>query len=345
MAVAWLQPRGVLLLLTGTVLLAALVALADRTPWEWGDRLRWFGLLAFYGTWVVVLTLNALALTRRWWQGWPAQAVGGLAWGVAVITALGLLGVARLWLGWPIAWQQVAVTAAVALLLGMFVWLTVAAARQMQAQEEALLQARHEALLARLEPHFLFNALNTIAALLPPTPQAQPAETALEALATLLRSALAAPSHWSLGQEVEGVRAYLAIETLRFGPRLQVRWQLPQDSRWTQARVPRGVLLPLVENAVRYGMAQAGTAQVDIDLEASAETGILLRVRNDATSPEGESLQENSGRRGFGLGQATVRTLVQSAGGSMAVRRDDGGYVVTVQLPREDEDAGVGGRG
>jgi two-component system sensor histidine kinase AlgZ len=127
-------------------------------------------------------------------------------------------------------------------------------------QSEA--RARIEALQARIRPHFLFNSMNTIAALTRTDPEA--AETAIEDLSDLFRASLNGTSEQAtLGDELELAHRYLGIEKLRLGERLVVDWQLgdlPKD-----ARLPPLVLQPLLENAIYHGiepLPQGGTIQV-----------------------------------------------------------------------------------
>jgi two-component system, LytTR family, sensor histidine kinase AlgZ len=115
-------------------------------------------------------------------------------------------------------------------------------------------QARLAELQSRIRPHFLFNALNTALALVRTDPER--AEGVLEDLAQLFRVALAdAGTDVSLDEEITLAQAYLAIEQVRFGARLQVEWDI--EARAGSARVPPLVLQPLVENAVRHGVEPA----------------------------------------------------------------------------------------
>lgn len=117
--------------------------------------------------------------------------------------------------------------------------------------QQAQSQARINALQARIRPHFLFNTLNTIAALVPDRPQA--AERAIENLSDLFRGSLReADAPVTLDEELELVRKYLDIEGLRLGDRLDVAWSL---DGWPEAlRVPPFSLQLLVENAIQHGI-------------------------------------------------------------------------------------------
>ncbi|MDA7415166.1 sensor histidine kinase [Xenophilus arseniciresistens] len=125
--------------------------------------------------------------------------------------------------------------------------------------------ARLEELQQRIRPHFLFNTLNSAIALVRHEPAK--AETLLEDLSELFRSALADPDEAvTLADEIALAERYLAIEQIRFGERLRVRWSL--DPAASGARLPKLLLQPLVENAVKHGV------------EPSPEGG-RLRIRTE----------------------------------------------------------------
>lgn len=147
--------------------------------------------------------------------------------------------------------------------LWRFWWAASERERREKALERSLAQAQLTALRLQLQPHFLFNALNTAIALVRVDPAR--AEAVLEDLSELFRAALADVGEaTSLEAEVELARRYLEIEAVRFGERLQVQWFI--DERAGRAGVPPLVLQPLVENAVRHG------------IEPSPQPG-LVRVR------------------------------------------------------------------
>ncbi|HYV98292.1 MAG TPA: histidine kinase, partial [Gemmatimonadaceae bacterium] len=116
-----------------------------------------------------------------------------------------------------------------------------------------LAQARLEALEARLHPHFLFNALNTVASLIRTNPDA--AVSVVEHLGELLRVALHAEPgrEVTLADELQLTEQYAAIQRVRFSDRLSIEVHAPSDT--LAARVPQLILQPLVENAIRHGIA------------------------------------------------------------------------------------------
>lgn len=113
--------------------------------------------------------------------------------------------------------------------------------------------ARLEALQARIRPHFLFNALNTISSLIRTSPEQ--AEEAILDLSDLLRTGLGGQGRHTLAVELELVRGYLRIESLRLGRRLTVEWALDENLPGQQ-KIPALLIQPLVENAVVHGIAR-----------------------------------------------------------------------------------------
>jgi len=123
---------------------------------------------------------------------------------------------------------------------------------QWQARLAAVTRAQVEALQARIRPHFLFNSMNTVAALIRVDPTA--AERTVEDLSELFRAALGQhdTDDGTLGEELALIERYLAIEQLRLGARLHVQREL--DDLPADFPLPRLLLQPLVENAVRHGI-------------------------------------------------------------------------------------------
>lgn len=156
----------------------------------------------------------------------------------------------------------------------------------------------------QINPHFLFNTLNSIAALVYTNPRA--ADEMLGDLSELLRRSLDSMEEQEipLAQELEFVGAYLGIEQKRFGERLRVEQTVPDELM--KALVPALILQPLVENAIRHGVEPRRGPGL-IAIEAKRENNRLhLIVRDDGRGlPEPSS--DNSGRRGIGLANIQAR--------------------------------------
>jgi two-component system sensor histidine kinase AlgZ len=150
-------------------------------------------------------------------------------------------------------------------------------------------------LQSRVQPHFLFNTLNTAIALVHVDPAR--AEDVLADLADLFRAALAAPDAEStLGDEIRLARMYLAIEGMRFGRRLEVEWDV--DEVVNGARVPPLLLQPLVENAVRHGVEPN---------DAGGRVQIRARERNGRAWVQVVNTVGEPAPPGHGIGLAGAR--------------------------------------
>jgi sensor histidine kinase YesM len=199
--------------------------------------------------------------------------------------------------------------------------------------ETQLAQAQLDALRMQLHPHFLFNTLNTISVLMQEDVEA--ANRMLVRLSELLRLALrnTEAHEVSLKQELEFLRGYLEIEQTRFQDRLRVLWQVAPDT--LDAQVPNLLLQPLVENAIRHGIAPRATAATAGTIEISAERHngtIELRVRDDGA---GLSLPQERNTSGIGLAntQARLQQLYGDAHHLRLAPAEGGGLIVSVTIP------------
>lgn len=188
-----------------------------------------------------------------------------------------------------------------------------------------LAQAKLDALKSQIQPHFLFNALNSIAALVHKDPGA--ADEMIGALSEFLRCTLAGSARQEvpLLEELEFVRRYLAIELVRFGDRLRCEQDVPPET--FGALVPMLILQPLVENAVRHGLSTlSGPAQLTI--RARRERDMLRIVITDNGPGPGSETAE-------GIGLANTRARLRELHGDRArvEIRTDGGCTVELSLP------------
>jgi signal transduction histidine kinase len=169
--------------------------------------------------------------------------------------------------------------------------------RELQAREMASL-AQLQALRARINPHFLFNSLNSIAQLISTDPER--AEACVERLAEIFRYLLQSDnrSFVTLQDELDIADAYLDIERARFGDRLAVDFVVEDGA--LRGTVPTLILQPLIENAVRHGVSQkvgGGTVSIEAALDGSdlrvvvRDTGVGLREGVDAALSAGVGLR------------------------------------------------------
>jgi LytS/YehU family sensor histidine kinase len=196
---------------------------------------------------------------------------------------------------------------------------------------ETLSQAQLDALRRQIEPHFLFNTFNAIAGLVREG-RSDEAVSTIARLSEFLRRTVAdsARQEVSLREEMEFVQTYLDIARVRFGDRLQLCIEIPSDLY--PAAVPNLILQPLVENAVKHGIAQRAQGG-EIRIAASRRNGTLtLCVSNDGP---GLAAGWQTGERGIGI--TNVRTRLQALyGEAFALQmsdRDGGGVEVVVSLP------------
>ncbi|MFP5356732.1 MAG: sensor histidine kinase, partial [Gemmatimonadota bacterium] len=184
--------------------------------------------------------------------------------------------------------------------------------------EAQLSEAQVHALRMQLQPHFLFNALNAVMALIRDKANTE-AVHALSQLSDLLRGALRDPSHEvTLAQEMDFIERYLDIERLRLGDRLQVVVDVPPALG--SALVPTFVLQPLVENAIKHGVSQSrGGGAVRVSARAEGES-LVLAVANDGpavsavTTGSGVGVANTRGRLERMYGARGTLTLATGVG-------------------------------
>ena len=197
--------------------------------------------------------------------------------------------------------------------------------------EGSLAKARLQALKMQLHPHFLFNTLNGIAALTHDNPKG--ANRMLVKLSELLRMSLddEGGQEISLGSELEFIRRYLELEQIRFGDRLAISLEIAPET--LEARVPKLILQPLVENAIRYGIAPR-SAGGKIIIQADRMQDMLhLRVTDN-----GPGLSEPNGvhiRAGVGLTNTRGRlTELYGTAQQLELKKGEStGLVVEIKIP------------
>lgn len=203
------------------------------------------------------------------------------------------------------------------------------AAARLSAQ---LTHARMQALRMQLNPHFLFNALNSVAMLVRDSNRDEAVDT-LERLSDLLRYVLedSTEQEVRLKRELEFVERYLAIEAMRFRDRLRVRIDASSDT--FDALVPNLVLQPIVENAVRHGIAGRAAASA-VSVTARRDGPVLqLRVQDDGHGLHHGDVEQ--GRSGVGISN-TRRRLAELYGDDASLTLenvDPHGTIATIFLP------------
>ncbi len=198
-----------------------------------------------------------------------------------------------------------------------------------------LIQARLQALQLQLNPHFLFNTLNSIAALVNENPAT--AEKMIVALGDLLRLTLATSTdrqQVAVREELRLLDQYLLIERIRFGGRLQVEREI--DEVVLDDMVPVFILQPLVENAVKHGVEnQLGPTRIHLTAKPAGNGGFLrLEVSNDGPVSDLPLLKIKER-----IGLSNTRRRLEAMFGSRAnlelYPRSEGGFVAQIMIPRQ----------
>ena len=325
-------------------------------PFDWSRVLR--AELVYASLWIA-LTLAVIRIDRRFpldTGRWRKTLLVHLAAGVvlAVLQPLAMVGLIRL-LGWSRSsqpfWEvtQASVVAYFHVNL-TFYWGIMGVRyilsnyhkyreRELRASnlETRLAQSQLQVLKMQLQPHFLFNTLNTISVLM--ADDAEAANRTLVRLSDLLRMTLdnAGAQEVPLRQEMDFLQGYLEIERMRFHDRLTIRVDV-EPSAW-EALVPTFLLQPLVENAIRHGTSpHARKGLVEISARRDDET-LCLEVRDNGGGLA-EGAPEPSSK---GVGIATTRARLHQLYGSaqhFEIRNaPEGGARVSVVLPFRTGDA------
>ena len=268
----------------------------------------------------------------------------------AVVIALARTGV-MIVLGWYVPWVRVQRTFMLqfwgtssqnflfyALLLGiahLVLYYRRYREREQAAEQLArgLTEARLQALKMQLQPHFLFNTLNAISALIPA--EAKPARRMLARLGDLLRTTLEheETQEVTLREELAFLEPYLEIEQARLEDRLTVVMNIAPET--LDARVPHLILQPLVENAVRHGIAtRIEPGKVEISTSRAPDDRFLhLEIKDDGRGVNRD--HEVTPRRGVGLTNIRSR-LEQLYGNEHRFKLENqaaGGVLVHISLP------------
>ncbi|HEX7369018.1 MAG TPA: sensor histidine kinase [Rhodanobacteraceae bacterium] len=314
------------------VVVAELVVVIDALAPDARMQWRGFATATLFVVWLALLVSLFLCRLSPLLLKWPRALAYPLAWGGLV----GLIAVASAVVTWldhalgtgltPVSEVRFVVDNVVlAALLGAALLRYFYVLAEWRARLAAVARAQFDALQARIRPHFLYNSMNTVAALVRVDPDA--AERTVEDLSELFRAALGAGDKPStLGAEFALIDRYLAIEQLRLGERLRVERdvaQLPAD-----LEMPSLLLQPLVENAVYHGIQPRREGGVVRIIGRQIVESVEIEIANplpDVAAPA---------RSGHGL-ESVRRRIAYHFGehGGVDVRRESGEFRVIVRLP------------
>ena len=264
----------------------------------------------------VLFALSGLLARLPYWGGFAAVV------GLIVAIAAGYLSTVATFLEQPIPGLLNTLALCALLAVALLIYLRLLT----KAHSPALAEARLQALQARIRPHFLFNSLNAVLALIRKDPQR--AERSLEDLADVFRTLMSdARTFVRLADEIALLERYAAIEQLRLGERLRISWDL--DGAPADALLPPLVLQPLLENAVYHGVEPGtGTSDVLVRITKRGER-VLAQIEN----PYLEAEVKRAGNR---MALENIRERLQlffDAEARIAIKAADGRYRVELEIP------------
>lgn len=318
-------------------LLAVLVRFGLR-HFDWTD----FSLASLFTLWSALGSAALLCRARPWLQRQSLPMAATVSYGLilAVVALISVLGqwLTRGLLGGAVDWRidtvavfdNLLICAVIAGIALRYLYV----AQQLRLRQRGELAARIQALQSRIQPHFLFNSLNSIASLVATDPRT--AEGAVEDLAALFRASLQrASAETSWREERELCERYLRIEALRLGERLRVEWRaagLPDD-----ARLPLLSLQPLLENAIVHGIQELPDGGViGIDGEVGREQ-VNIAVTNPI--PADRSLREEGNRMAIDNIHHRLQAMYGEAAGLQASVDAQGRFCARLRFPLRREPA------
>lgn len=317
-----------LLILAGAVV--ALIFALSSSPGMEGFWLT-FGLSLLFVLWVVLVSAALICSLRRWLVRRGSHSVAWVVFLVIPLVTLAASLMATAYLpaspdrsgNWFVL-RNTLISFLASLALVRYLVLQDQWRRQVAAES----RARLDALQASIRPHFLFNALNTIASLVHDEPDK--AEQATLDLSDLLRTGLRSGATQSLDEELDLVRGYLRLEALRLGERLRVSWELDDDLPLVQ-QLPALLIQPLVENAIVHGIARLpGGGCLEIRGQRAARNRIRFEIVNPV--PDDSARPPESNR--MALDNIRQRlALAYEEGARLKTHREKGRFRVELILP------------
>ena len=246
----------------------------------------------------------------------------------------------RLFALWSSRWLvELAICASAPVVVGipLKIWNAIRIERRLEEQGRLLLEARLDALQRQINPHFLFNTLNSITSLIRVEPEL--AREMIGKLANILRALLKERDAFvPLSEELAFTDDYLGIEVVRFGSKLRVVKELAPET--LEAVVPSMLLQPLIENSIKHGLEpRIGGGTVTLRSRMTPEGTLLIEVEDDGVGMEPRRAAPNAGfvRQGSGVGMRNVRERMEVLYGGAAsvevVSRPGRGTRVTLRMP------------
>ncbi|HEB12072.1 MAG TPA: sensor histidine kinase [Actinobacteria bacterium] len=206
---------------------------------------------------------------------------------------------------------------------------------ELERQQAHAFRSELKALRAQINPHFLFNTLNTIAALCRTDPKN--ARRLIISFAEFFRESLERQSQFTtLDEELRYVNAYLEFEKARFGPKLRIEKRI--DKRAGKVKLPAMIVQPLVENAIKHGMSADGKLTLVLSATLDDER-LVVKVQDNGTGMlvKRTTLRSDSNNKGLGIGLTNIKerlTSLYGSAGLINIHSTSGkGTEVTLRIP------------
>lgn len=295
-------------------ILALVLALAEAQSWQHLSGIRLFQYMA-YISWVLLsfaaITDAFSGVFRRWTYSAVLVAGFTILQVVVVLTTMSLNGL--LAFGRSFSWTSlsaadwldgVVLHLSYGLLLGAFCLRYLYMQEQWLRQQQSELQARIQAMQARIHPHFLFNSLNSVVSLIAINPDK--AEAMLINLSRLFRASFQELKLVSLAEEIRLCQHYLEIEQIRLGDRLSVNWKIPEPQDLQRIQIPLLTLQPLLENSILHGVEKTiNSSNISVLIEI-----VENKVNIVVTNPY--STEKTKRHQGHGIALDNIRQRLKA---------------------------------
>lgn len=249
-------------LFIASIFLALLLCLAESQSWS---NLQTSQVIKYvlYINWVVLVFIAVIDLFREFWQKlttWQSAIYTFVLLELIILFTTCSLNFLFFWgsnfslqkISWVLLFDHVILHMSYGVLLITFCLRYIYVRGEWLKQQQGELNARIQAMQARIHPHFLFNSLNSVVSLIGSDPDK--AEQMLIDLSRLFRASFQELKIVTLKEEIQLCEHYLAVEKLRLGSRLNVEWNILQPEQLGQASIPFLTLQPLIENSIFHGV-------------------------------------------------------------------------------------------
>lgn len=325
--------RAVFLIIIVTELMVLLFALI-RASDGWLDW-DYLGLASLFAQWCVLTSAAVVCVLRRSLARLPVTLATTAILSIVLINVV-LLTLIGQWLlsagtpGLQVDWHNLGRNLLIATLVTLMLLRNFYLQHQWRLEKQAQLEARVASLQARIQPHFLFNSMNTIASLIAIDPER--AEDAVLDLSSLFRASLrnASDRLIPLKEELQLCRQYLDLESLRLGDRLHVNWSL--DDEASEQGIPPLTLQPLLENAVYHGiqpLTAGGTIEVKTETRGD---WVYVLIRNPMPN------ETTNLAKGHQMALENIHARISAIYDQTAVLKTSQNqqwFTVTLRLPRQ----------